>query len=161
MKRSKEDILGNLLLMKFLMEYWNAIDDKIFDMASSKKDPDMLPPDLARVLEVMDGFQKDIESIARDQTAGRDTKAKEEDLLRRFIVELSDKAKFAISKSSPQEIAAIIPRAFLFNGVERLLKKHGGDKIAMLIQLNERQRNFDDSLDKKPDVKKPKPPKPS
>lgn len=156
--RSKQDILGNIRLMKFLMEYYNAIDQKIFEISVHAKDPDAYnSDDVLKFIKAMEGFQKRIDAIANGQRAGRDTSALEDSLIRDFMTELTEKARVAVEKSSAPEIAGVVPRELMFDGIHGMLKKYGGDKIAALVHLSDRLRSFDESLDGPP---KPKPPKP-
>lgn len=148
MPRSKNDILGNIRLMKFLMEYYNAIDQKIFEIAVHSKDPDAYnTPDVMKFIKAMEDFQRRIDEIAKGQRAGKDTSALEDNLIRDFMAELTEKARFAVEKSSAREIAEIVPRDLMFDGIHDLLKKYDGAKIAALVSLSDRLRSLDESLD--------------
>lgn len=161
MKRKLKDLLKNMNTIRFLMDYYNAIDGRIFDTAIESGTPDLYESsEVEKFTRMVDDFQQKVDPLFKKFEAGRNTLPVEEKLLKQFIEVVTERARLAVGLGSAQDVAALVPEDMIFDGLQDQLKKYGGDKIAALLDIHERQRNFNDSLDNPPPKAPAKPAKP-
>src|SRR5687768_5731830 len=99
--RKPADILNNLQLMAFMMDYFEAIDKMMHGRAVKEDNPARyLPPNREEFVATFEEIHREIKVILRDKREGKETEELEEKLLRRFARELTEFARFAASRTS-------------------------------------------------------------